>query len=312
MILTITLHPAIDLLVELDRLEANVVVRAETATRIAAGKGVNVARMAAHLGVAAHAVVVTGRDTAAEYAMLANAQGLSIELLTTPGPTRTNISVHEAATGRHYKINTPGGAVDAAVVAGAERAIADAATAGRAIVLSGSLPPGLAPQDLARLVEAARRARVPAFVDAEGEALRAALEARPTGAKANLGEWAGALGIEAPDAVEMLRAIRRHLGPSAPPLLAVTDGARGAALGDDTGVWQAMPSATAPRRSVGAGDAFLAGMVVAWTRGERGAPILALAVAAAESVAHHQRGVLPSLDDIAPRRAAVAIERAGA
>lgn len=311
MILTVTLHPAIDLLVELDRLDPNVVLRAESASRLAAGKGVNVARMTAHLGEVAHAIVVAGRDSAAEYAMLAGAPRLSVELLTVPGPTRINIGLHEGASGRHYKINTPGGQVGTEVVEGIERAIAGASMAGRAVVLAGSLPPGLVPADLARLVEAGRLARLPVFVDAEGESLRAALEAGPTAAKANLGEWARALGLEAPDAEAMLRAIRTRLGASAPSVLVVTDGAHGAALADESGLWRAKPTATVARRSVGAGDAFLAALVVGWTKGERGADLMAAAVAAAESVAHHQRGVLPPLDEIACRRRAVDVEALG-
>lgn len=302
MILTVTLNPAIDLLIEVERLDFNTVLRAPTAVRIPAGKGVNVARMIAHLGTPAHALIVAGRDSAAEYAMLANAAGLSVELLTTPGPTRTNLGIHELTTGRHLKINTPGGAVAAAVIDDIIRSIAGAESVAKALVIAGSLPPGLAPDSVAALVTAGRRARIPVFVDAEGDVLRAALAAGPTAVKANLGEWRGALGVDAPDATTLLQAMDAHSSTARLDLIGITDGARGAVVRDETGAWECAPTANAARRSVGAGDAFMAGLVVAWARGRRGAALLAEAMAAAEAVAHHQRGALPPLAEIDSRR----------
>lgn len=303
MILTVTLNPAIDLLVELPELEPERVLRSSTATRVAAGKGVNVARVAAQLAVPARAIVLVGRDSAAEYAMLSNATGLSVELVTTPGPTRINIGLLETASGRHFKINTSGGRVPPDAVVPIVRSIEGASSVARAVVVSGSLPPGLELEAMATLVDASHRARIPVFVDAEGDALCAALAARPTGAKANLAEWCAALGVEASDACDLLAKTVDDQRTKGLAVMAVTDGARGAALRDAKGTWSCAPTATVGRRTVGAGDAFMAGLVVGWSRGECGGPLLASAMAAAESVAHHQRGTLPMMDEIASRRA---------
>ena len=60
-ILTLTLNPALDLTVELSRLDAGQVNRSEEMHTHAAGKGVNVAQVLADLG---HQVVGLGRQAA--------------------------------------------------------------------------------------------------------------------------------------------------------------------------------------------------------------------------------------------------------
>ncbi|MFD7057321.1 PfkB family carbohydrate kinase [Streptomyces mirabilis] len=69
-----------------------------------------------------------------------------------------------------------------------------------AVVLSGSLPPGLPVDAYASLIAMARARGVPALLDAEGEALTAALAAAPDVVKPNAHELAGVIGGSDPEA----------------------------------------------------------------------------------------------------------------
>src|SRR5581483_1513850 len=74
----------------------------------------------------------------------------------------------------------------------------------KAIVMSGTLPPGADDGFYARLVTMAAEARVPAVVDAKGIPLRKAAAARPMVVKPNRAELAATVGV-AIDSADALR-----------------------------------------------------------------------------------------------------------
>ncbi|WP_337133634.1 PfkB family carbohydrate kinase, partial [Staphylococcus aureus] len=71
-----------------------------------------------------------------------------------------------------------------------------------AVVIAGSLPPGVTPERLAALIEHLRDEGLPVWVDTSGTALARAIAARPTAVKPNedeLADWAGQA-LESPEA----------------------------------------------------------------------------------------------------------------
>ncbi|ERS87673.1 1-phosphofructokinase [Halomonas sp. PBN3] len=288
-LLTLTLNPALDLSVSLERLVPGTVNRTRETHLTAAGKGVNVARVLVALG---HQVTVSGflgADNDGPFLRAFEALGVEDAFLRVPGETRINAKLSEAY-GRVTDINGPGAAIGddawqrlldwlAARLANAERRPA-------AVVIAGSLPPGVTPERLAALIEQLRGAGLPVWVDTSGEALGRAIAARPTGVKPNeqeLAEWAGQA-LTSPEA-RIRAALRLYAAGVEEALLSA--GPDGVLWVSSRGAWQAVPPRLAVASTVGAGDTLLAALLHGVVEGHTAEQTLRLATAlSAESVRH--------------------------
>ena len=140
----------------------------------------------------------------------------------------------------------------------------EALAGAEAVVLSGSLPPGLPATTYAALIQAAAAAGVPVILDAFGQALLRGVSAGPAIVKPNLDELSAVSGrsLATADGVDRAavsaaaaglraagaEAVVASLGPAG--LLAVTREA----------TWHARPSAVVEGNATGAGDAVAAAL----------------------------------------------------
>ncbi|MGX9961715.1 1-phosphofructokinase family hexose kinase [Roseomonas sp. F4] len=259
---TLSLNPAIDQTVELDRLCPGEVNLARGAVRHAAGKGINVAACLADWGASVRAVGLLGEGNDAPFRALFAARGIADGCLRIPGETRTNIKLLDRATGATTDINLPGAAPGAAALDQVLDSLRKAAGPGRVAVLSGSLPPGVPTDVYATLLPRLTGARVVA--DTSGAALAALLAGPvlPDAIKPNRHEleaWAGqALGDRA-----ALLGAARGLSARGIGVVAVSLGAEGAIFVSQGQAVLVRPPALAGGSSVGAGDAMVAGIAAA-------------------------------------------------
>lgn len=246
MILTVTLNAALDVTYAVDAVTPDTVHRVRSVAERAGGKGVNVARVLHTLG---HDVIATGLAGGATGAAIRAGLAGREAFVSIAGESRRTVTVvaGSGATAFHE----PGPAVTGAEWAAFRDRFARLATGAAAVVLSGSLPPGLPDDAYAQLVAAAP---VPVVLDADGVALLAALPAGPSVIKPNAAELAATTGLGDPlRAAEALRAkgaraVVASLGPGG--LLAVTP----------EGTWRARPAAPIGGNPTGAGDACVAAL----------------------------------------------------
>ncbi len=268
MIVTVTLNPSLDRTVEVSRLDRGDVVRTGAPLLEPAGKGVNVARALTAHGVRSVAVLPVGGREGAELSALLDAAGVSARYVPVSGRTRSNLTVAEPG-GTVTKLNEPGLALshdDLTAITAVVRATAEDATW---IVVSGSLPPEISTATFARFVDDVRRTGAKLAVDTSGDALSAAVEARPDLLKPNLAELAELAGRSLDtlgDVVAAAEAVR----VSGVGTVLVSLGAEGAVLVGPDGVVVGTSHVAVPRSTVGAGDSFLAGYLASETAG--GAP----------------------------------------
>ncbi|WP_314100812.1 1-phosphofructokinase family hexose kinase [uncultured Frigoribacterium sp.] len=263
-----TLNPSLDRTVEVSRLDRGDVVRTGAPLLEPAGKGVNVARALTAHGVRSVAVLPVGGREGAELSALLDAAGVSARYVPVSGRTRSNLTVAEPG-GTVTKLNEPGLALshdDLTAITAVVRATAEDATW---IVVSGSLPPEISTATFARFVDDVRRTGAKLAVDTSGDALSAAVEARPDLLKPNLAELAELAGRSLDtlgDVVAAAEAVR----VSGVGTVLVSLGAEGAVLVGPDGVVVGTSHVAVPRSTVGAGDSFLAGYLASETAG--GAP----------------------------------------
>lgn len=257
-ILTLTLNPAIDLTLTVPQLAAGEVNRATYAVSHAAGKGINVAQALTDLG---HRVTVgglLGADNAGAFDALFARRDWNDAFVRVAGATRTNVKVVEEG-GRNTDLNSPGFMVTPAEADVLIERLAPLACRYDAVVVAGSLPPGLTPDWFYSLLMRLLAANPKVAIDTSGAALVRGLQARPWLVKPNTEELqaVAAFWHQAGDAAHAARLLHdRGIAH-----VVVSDGAKGVGWWSAAGQWQAVPPAVVVRSTVGAGDTLLAGMV---------------------------------------------------
>lgn len=293
MILTVTPNAALDVTYHVPSLRPGASHRVTRVAVRAGGKGVNVARVLHALG---HDTLVAGFAGGRAIQEDLAAAEIREHLVELPGPPRRTVTVVSTEDVSATAFNEPGPTVsisDWTRLVGEFHALAERA---EAVVLSGSLPPGLPSDAYAQLIGATRK---PVVLDTSGRALLDGLPAGPRVVKPNAAELAEAGGTTEPvTAARRLReqgagAVIASLGQGG--LLAVTA----------DGVWRARTRPVAGNPT-GAGDACVAALAAGLVAGTEWPVLLADAAAlSAAAVACPQAG---EVDLDIYRRLAPAIE----
>ncbi|MEV7416896.1 1-phosphofructokinase [Streptomyces sp. NPDC089919] len=302
MILTVTPNPSLDRTYEVRTLDRGAVLRA-TADRVdPGGKGVNVSRAIAAAGGRTTAVLPLGGPPGTLLAALLADRGVDVTVVSIAGQTRSNISLAEP-DGTLTKINAAGPALTPEEAALLLATVRGHASAAGWVAGCGSLPPGPAGTWYAELVAAAHAVGARAALDTSGPALLDALSAGPDLVKPNAAELAEAVGRPLATLGDAVKAAEELRDRGAGAVLASL-GADGQLLLDATGTHYGRAEVPAVRSNVGAGDASLAGFLLA---GGTGPAALASALAHGAAAVQLPGSVMPTPADLDP--AAVTVTR---
>jgi len=272
-IVTLTLNPAVDIACSTPRVEPEEKLRTTGEYYDPGGGGVNVARVIHDLGGDARAIILVGGATGLLYEELLGGHGVPYDALPIRGRTRVALNVREASTGREYRF-VPEGPVIADDEWQAVLTALETVQAGW-IVASGSLPRGVPEDFYARAAAIAARRGQRFVLDCSGAPLRAALRHGVALAKPSRREFEALVGHALPDNAALAAAALEMVRAGAVEMLVVSLGGAGALLATASGGTFLPALEVAVLSAVGAGDSFLAAMVVSLARGE--APDIAFA-----------------------------------
>ncbi|MEU1972991.1 PfkB family carbohydrate kinase [Microbacterium sp. NPDC019599] len=294
-IVALALSPSLDVTYEVDRLELGGITRPRTVTRVAGGKALNLARAARQLGAHVSAVAALGGPTGAWIADLLESDGVPTTVVGLASTTRSCFAIaeeHGAGSSTDvYEPATPLSEDEWEAFARGAAEVARRAEPGAWVALSGSLPSGAGPDDVAGLLAKLRSMGCRIAVDGSGAGLRATAPHADL-LKINRAEAADVLGEEFADAASAARALHERWGVDA----VVTDGVRGGFALLRAAEFTVAPPASPGRFSAGSGDAFLGGLLTGLDRGDSPADALDLARSAAErNAACPGQGVLAPL-----------------
>lgn len=282
-ILTLTLNPAIDITAEIDRLVPQAKLRCGEPVREPGGGGVNVARMITRLGGKAHAFIAIGGASGDELKAMVEREGVRVIAFEAPGATRETLQVRDRASGELYRFLLPGPRWDEEATRRLEARVVHLVTRGgyRHVVASGSPGPGMPEDVFARIAGRLARHDVRFILDTSGPALARGIEAPLALVKPNrheIAELGRLCGGEGDDPEAMARAV---VAAGRVESVVFTRGAGGAVLVERSGVrrWRAPPAAV--NSLTGAGDAFLAAVVLALENGKDRSEATRYGVAAA-------------------------------
>lgn len=277
-IVTITLNPAVDIACATDRIAPTHKLRTGEEQYDPGGGGVNVARVVHDLGGAARALILVGGATGLLYEELLGAHGVPYDAIPIHGRTRVSMNVRERVTGQEYRFVAEGPVVEEAEWQAVLARLEDIRAAW--IVASGSLPRGVPEDFYARAATIAHRRGQRFVLDTSGAPLRAALGQGLFLAKPSRGEFAALAGLAQADDATLAAAAAAMVRRGDVAMLAISLGAEGAMLVTADAVLRMPAVEVAVRSAVGAGDSFLAAMVLALARGEPAADAFTFGIAA--------------------------------
>ncbi len=282
MIYTLTLNAALDRVLRVPGFAAGGVLRAELVALLAAGKGFNLARDLAVLGVRSVAAGLIGRGELPFYEQSFKSLGVEVLAADFEAPTRSNVTVLDPEAGSEAHLRERGPALSEEHVAKLADILLPRLGAGDLLAACGSLPPGASPESFAGLLSAARERGAELLVDSSGPALAAACDALPEILSVNVAELAELTGRGAGTVTEARDAARELVSRGVGSVLAKL-GAAGAVVVAGGRALHARCGPVEALNTVGAGDAFNAGYLACRAEGPEPALRLAVACGAAQA-----------------------------
>ena len=296
-IAVLAINPAVDISYEVSQLVPDRKVRAERTRYYPGGNGINVARALAELAAPFRCCSVVGGESGdLLLRLLGDCLGENHSIFRVEGETRVNSTVQQKSPSTQYEIDSSGPEVPADTLDEMDRCFLSACGRGYG-VLSGSTPPGVPVTHRRRLAEQIRAQGGRAVVDAYGPVLTEALQAQPY--LLRLSRYVLEMkAMQRLDSLEAVAEAARELQQGGVAQVCISLGSDGAILVDADNSYHCAAPRMHVQSTVGCGDALLAGLVTAASRGEDAAAMLRLGVMCGSATAGHPGTELFRLDEV--------------
>jgi 6-phosphofructokinase 2 len=260
-IVTLTINPAIDLSVTVERVTAFHKLRAANERRDPGGGGINAARVIKRLGGDVTAMFPVGGALGQLLQRLMDNEGIAALTTAIAGETREDFTVIERTTGAQYRFVLPGPSLTEDEWRGCLNVFSAIEEGARFVVGSGSLPPGVPDDFYARVAQAARQRDRKIVIDTSGPALQAALATGIYLVKPNLNEFRHLMREPLDTEAAQIKACRTLIANRQTEIVALSLGEQGALLVARDLVLRADTLPIKPVSVVGAGDSFLGALI---------------------------------------------------
>lgn len=265
MISALSLNPSIDRTLIVEDFCTGGLNRVKGQKDVAAGKGVNVALAAAALGEEAECIGFMYTDGGSAFEKRLHENGVSSDFVWCDGAVRVNVKVFDRHKGEITELNQSGTAVDDALLSRMNDLVRAHARKADYMVLSGSLPPACPVDYYKTLAEIAASEGCRVMLDADGERLKAGIQARPFLIKPNRYELELFTGKKLNTIDEILAAANECIKDGV-GAVAVSMGGEGALITDGKEAWHTPGLKVEVASTVAAGDSMLAGIAAGLCR----------------------------------------------
>ena len=297
-IITLTVNPALDIACTAASVRPTHKVRTADERYDPGGGGVNVSRVLHGLDCPTRALMLAGDVPGRLIEELLDEQGVPWQSVPIQGRTRISYTVHDLANGDEFRFVPEG----PQILPNETAALLDIlrATEAEWVVASGSLPRDM-PVDFYAQEAAIASGRGQKFVlDSSGEPLRAAASGHGVELlKLSEGELAFLVSHDVAEHAAQEASITELLAQKAARMIVVTLGENGAVLGTSDGLLRMDALEVEVRSAVGAGDSFVAGMVLALSRGLSPHKALAMGTATGAAAVSRYGTAMVHREDVA-------------
>jgi tagatose 6-phosphate kinase len=227
---------------------------------LAGGKGCNVARALKTLGEAPVVSGWVGGFAGQFIETELHREGIQTDFVHTHFESRTCTSILDPEKQTMTEIYEAGESVPPEKIEELRSRIQTIIGNYKAVTLSGSLPPGVPADFYANLIEIARKANVPTFLDTSGDALRISMEAGPFFVKPNETEAKSLLGLGSHDTFDFAPAAA-EISTKYETNVLLSLGAKGAIAAKAGEILRVKSPNVEAKSAVGSGDCMLAGLI---------------------------------------------------
>jgi 1-phosphofructokinase family hexose kinase len=264
LIVTLTLNPAIDRIINVDRLAFEDRAYINSSRESAGGRGINASLVIQSFGGETMAVLISGGDSGKRMQGHLKHYGFKTVVVPVANSIRTNLTITDKH-GLTVNLNEAGPAISQDELASVERVVRRTLKDASWLMLCGSIPPGVPPSFYGRLIEMARDKNVKTLLHADGGALLEGIEARPTLVTPNQQEAERLLGRPLLTRSQYLEAARqiRSMGSES---VVLSLGSRGAVGAFESGLVEVLAPRIDTVSPIGAGDALTAAYTWAFCR----------------------------------------------
>lgn len=278
-ILTLTVNPAVDRIIAVDRLVFEDRAYIESTSEAAGGRGINVSRVLNRLGAKTIAITTSGREVGRKFEEQLQHDSFGKEIVKIRSNIRLNMTISDRQ-GLSVKLNERGPKLTKLEQDRISRAVENLLPDASWLMLCGSVPPGVDTHFYTNLIRHAAQHNVETLLDTDGDSLLHGLEAQPTIVKPNQSEAERLLNTALITRSQQIDAVQRikALGPKS---VVLSLGSRGViAATSSEGVLEVMPPQIHSLSPIGAGDAMSAAIVWALNKRESFSDALRWGVAA--------------------------------
>ncbi len=295
MIYTITLNPALDRNIWIEKVKFDDSNRIHKEKRYAAGKGIDVSRVLTAFGIRNKALgFVGGFDGEEMEGRLIN-EGISCNFTRISGETRTNIVIYDMEKGSQTIFSARGPEImpfELMRIIDLVEKLDDP----KIVIISGSLPPGVSPEIYAKIIEIVKSKGAKIILDTDGNALKTCIQISPDVIKPNIHELSR-LSDQELNNIQKIISTAQTICDQGTGIVLVSMGARGILLVGKTEQYLAVPPQVKVVNTVGAGDSAVAGFVYGTLTGKTLQEALVCAVAAGTATTLQPGPALCSKDD---------------
>ena len=259
MIVTLTVNPALDRTIFVERLAFEDRAYIDSRHESAGGRGINAACVIHQFGSQPLAIFPSGGKNGKCLEEFLRSYGYPTVAVPVAEEIRTNLTITDRQ-GLTVSLNERGPQLQKSEIDRLEKAVQTSLDGATWLLLCGSLPPGVPSDFYARLIAMARRRKVKTLLDTDGDGLREGVEAGPTVVSPNQQEAERLLNRALVTRNHFLDAVARILSMG-PEMVALSLGSRGAMGAFAGSVIEAIPPRVEVLCPIGAGDALAAALV---------------------------------------------------
>jgi len=296
MIYTLTLNPALDRTLFINKIKADDSNRIESEERFAGGKGIDVSRVLNELDIPNIAMGFVGGFAGDELEGRLINEGIGCSFIRIREETRTNIILNDLMTHKQTVFSAKGPEVEPFELMNLVRMI-ERMDAPEIFVISGSLPEGVNAEIYRKIIDRIRSVGGYVALDTDGEALKKGIPARPHLIKPNIHELSRLTGSELESMEDIIEAAKNIVHGGVETVL-VSMGPRGILLVDSERVIHAVPPEVNVVNTIGAGDSSVAGFIAARKNGLSTDECLRYAVASGTATTLQTGTALGKKEDI--------------
>ena len=256
LILTLTLNPAVDRNVLVDRLVFEDRAYIQARSDSAGGRGINASRVLNSFGAKTLAIATSGGANGERLEKLLAKAGFPVKLVRISHEIRTNFTITDRQ-GLAIRLNELGPPITPEELANVVKTIESRLDSASWLMLCGSIPPGVSADFYTKLIRLAREHKVKTLLDTDGDALLHGIEAGPTVVTPNQPEAERLLNRALITRAHFVEAVTRMKAMGAESVL-LSLGSRGVVAVNESRLLEALPPRIDAVSPLGAGDALAA------------------------------------------------------